>query len=80
MREAGRSKDVAICTSAGTIGAAVGHVLGLDDDASLRLSWTVFNSSITRIRFDGTRCSLEVFNAVPHLEAQADPRGLITFR
>ena len=80
MREAGRSKDVAICTSAGTIGAAVGHVLGLDDFASLRLSWTVFNSSITRIRFDGTRCSLEVFNAVPHLEAQADPRGLITFR
>lgn len=80
MREAGRSKDVAICTSAGTIGAAVGHVLGLADDASLRLSWTIFNSSITRIRFDDSRRSLEVFNAVPHLEAQDDPRRLITYR
>lgn len=80
MRESGRSKDVAICTSAGAIGAAVGHILGLTDEASLRLSWTVFNASITRIRFDQTRCSLEVFNAVPHLEAQIDPRMLITYR
>jgi broad specificity phosphatase PhoE len=80
MRETGRAKDVAICTSAGTIAAAVGHVLRLEDEASLRLSWAVFNSSITRIRFDGARCSLEVFNAVPHLEAQDDPRPLITYR
>jgi broad specificity phosphatase PhoE len=80
MRDSGRSTDVAICTSAGTIGAAVAHVLGLGDEASLRLSWTVFNASITRIRFDASRRTLEVFNAVPHLEAQADPRGLITFR
>lgn len=80
MREAGRSQEVAICTSAGAIGAAVGHILGLDDEGSLRLSWSIFNASITRVRFDDSRRSLEVFNAVPHLEAQPDPRGLITFR
>jgi broad specificity phosphatase PhoE len=80
MSEAGRSREVAVCTSAGTIGAAVGHILGLDDERTLRLSWLVFNASITRIRFDGSRCSLEVFNAIPHLEAQSDPLRLVTYR
>lgn len=80
MSETGRSQEVAVCTSAGAIGAAVGHILGLDDEGALALSWSIFNASITRIRFDGRRCSLEVFNAVPHLEAQPDPRALITYR
>jgi len=80
MREAGRSKEAAVCTSAGVIGAAVGHVLELNDEACLRLSWLVFNASITRVRFGASRHSLEVFNAVPHLEAQANPRMLITYR
>lgn len=80
MHNEGRSREVLICTSAGAIGAAVGHVLGLDDLGALRLSWSVFNASVTRIRYDGSRCSLEAFNAVSHLEAQADPRLLVTFR
>jgi broad specificity phosphatase PhoE len=80
MRSEGRSRHILVCSSAGTIGAAVGHVLGLDDEGSLKLSWTLFNSSITRIRYDDARRNLEVFNAVPHLEAQPDPRPLVTFR
>ncbi|MBM4213635.1 MAG: histidine phosphatase family protein [Gammaproteobacteria bacterium] len=80
MRIEGRSRHILVCSSAGTIGAAVGHVLGLDDEGSLKLSWTLFNASITRIRYDDARCNLEVFNAVPHLEAQPDPRPLVTFR
>jgi broad specificity phosphatase PhoE len=80
MRSEGRSRHILVCSSAGTIGAAVGHVLGLDDEGSLKLSWTLFNASITRIRYDDARCNLEVFNAVPHLEAQPDPRPLVTFR
>jgi broad specificity phosphatase PhoE len=80
MRSEGRSRHVLVCSSAGTIGAAVGHVLGLDDEGALKLSWTLFNASITRIRYDDARRNLEVFNAVPHLEAQPDPRPLVTFR
>ncbi|MBU6376979.1 MAG: phosphoglycerate mutase family protein [Gammaproteobacteria bacterium] len=80
MRDQGRSRQVLVCTSAGAIGAAVGYVLGLDDEAALRLSWSVFNASVTRIRYDGRRCSLEAFNAAPHLETQPDPRPLLTFR
>lgn len=80
MRSEGRSRQVLICTSAGAIGAAVGHVLGLDDPGALRLSWSVLNASVTRIRYDGRRCSLESFNAVPHLETQPEPRRLLTFR
>lgn len=80
MDAEGRSRDIVISTSAGVIGAAVAHVLGLDDHGALRLSWVVLNASITRIRFDGERCSLEGFNAVPHLEAQPEPRALLTYR
>ena len=80
MRSEGRSRQVIVCTSAGAIGAAVGHVLGLDDAGALRLSWSVLNASVTRIRYDDRRCSLESFNAVPHLETQPEPRRLLTFR
>lgn len=80
MASEGRSRDVVIATSAGVIGAAVAHILGLDDLGALRLSWVVLNSSVTRIRFDGTRCSLDSFNAVAHLEAQPQARSLLTYR
>jgi broad specificity phosphatase PhoE len=80
MAREGRSRDIVISTSAGVIGAAVAHVLGLDDHRALHLSWVVFNASVTRIRYDGTRCSLESFNVVSHLETQPEPRRLLTHR
>lgn len=80
MQREGRSRDIVISTSAGVIGAAVGHILGLDDEGALRLSWVVFNASVTRVRYDGRRCSLESFNGVSHLEAQPDPQRLLTHR
>lgn len=80
MSREGRSRDIVISTSAGVIGAAVAHVLGLDARGALRLSWVVFNASVTRIRYDGERCSLESFNAVSHLETQPQPRRLLTHR
>lgn len=80
MNEEGRSRQIVVATSAGVIGAAVAHVLKLDDAEALRLSWVVLNASITRIRYDGHRCSLDAFNAVPHLETQPQPRTLLTYR
>ncbi|MCP5328362.1 MAG: histidine phosphatase family protein [Steroidobacteraceae bacterium] len=79
MRAAGRGQRIAICTSAGVIGAAVGHVLGLDDLQSLTLSWSVHNASLTVLLFDARRTSLSSFNGLPHLE-QPGLAELITYR
>lgn len=79
MAREGRGRRWAVCTSAGVIGAAVGHVLGLADREALRLSWSIHNASITRLQYDGSRVSLLTFNAVPHLE-QPGRLGMITYR
>ena len=79
MRSAGRGRRIAVCTSAGVIGAAVGHVLGLDDRQSLTLSWSVNNASLTVLLFDERRSSVSSFNTLPHLE-RPGLRGLITYR
>ena len=79
MQREGRGRRAAVCTSAGVIGAAVGHVLGLADREALRLSWSIHNSSITRLQYDGSRVSLLTFNAVPHLERN-DRLSMITYR
>jgi broad specificity phosphatase PhoE len=79
MHAAGRGRRIAVCTSAGVIGAAVGHVLGLDDLQSMTLSWTVHNASLTVLLFDERRASLSSFNGLPHLE-QPELAELITYR
>jgi broad specificity phosphatase PhoE len=79
MRAAGRGRRIALCTSAGVIGAALGHVLGLDDRQALTLSWSVHNASLTELRFDGRRASVSSFNALPHLQRPGLER-LVTYR
>jgi broad specificity phosphatase PhoE len=73
-----RSHNVAVATSAGVIGAAMGHMLGLDDLAALQLSYVVLNSAVTRIEFDGSRRTLVSFNSTAHLE-RAGRRELLTY-
>ncbi|MFM7706484.1 MAG: histidine phosphatase family protein [Gammaproteobacteria bacterium] len=79
MAREGRSRRVYVSTSAGVIGAAVGALLGLAPREAVKLSWSVHNSSLTRIQFDGRRTSLLSFNAAPHLE-HPDRRPMLTFR
>lgn len=73
-----RSHNIAVATSAGVIGAAMGHLLGLEDVAALQLSYVVLNSAVTRIEFDGNRRTLVSFNSTAHLE-RADRRALLTY-
>ena len=79
MAHEGRSRRVYVSTSAGVIGAAVGALLGLAPREAIKLSWSVHNSSVTRIQYDGSRASLLSFNAAPHLE-RPDRRSMLTFR
>lgn len=73
-----RGQNIAVATSAGVIGAALGHVLGIDDLAALQLSYVVMNSALTRIEFDGRRRSLVAFNSTAHLE-RPERRALLTY-
>jgi hypothetical protein len=61
------------------VGAAVGHLLGLPPREAIKLSWSVHNSSVTRVQYDGARTSLLSFNSVPHLE-HPERRSLLTYR
>ncbi|HYG90195.1 MAG TPA: histidine phosphatase family protein [Azospirillum sp.] len=78
---AGRGKDemVAIFTSGGVIGSAVGEVLGLPAEQRIALSWRVLNASVTEIRYGRTGFSLAGFNAVAHLRLVAG-EALLTYR
>jgi broad specificity phosphatase PhoE len=71
LAAAGRGQTVAAFTSAGTIAAAVGAALGLDDARTLELMFQVKNSSVTELRFSGSRFSLHAFNGTPHLAERA---------
>jgi broad specificity phosphatase PhoE len=79
MRIQRGAQRIVVCTSAGVIGAAVGYVLNLPDTEALKLSWSVFNASVTRIQYDEKRRSLLGFNSIAHLE-HPERRSLITYR
>jgi len=61
----GTGATVLCTTSAGTIAAIVGHVLGLDPARAFGLSLAVRNGSVTELRFDGRRAALQSFNVGP---------------
>ncbi len=63
----GPSRQVAVFTSGGVIGAMVQYVLGAPQAAAIELNWRVRNGSLTGLLFSGGRISLDYFNATPHL-------------
>jgi broad specificity phosphatase PhoE len=48
MRAHGKGSTIAVFASGGSIASAVGRVLDLSDEMTLRLSWQIANASITR--------------------------------
>ncbi len=64
-------RNLAIFSSAGTIGAVAGHVLGTDATRRLELGWALNNASVTEIAFSGSRVGVMRFNDVGHLEPSA---------
>ena len=63
----GKGQKIAAFTSGGATAAAVGTVLGIDDEKVLELSWRVRNGSVTEMLFSNRRLSLNTFNTTPHL-------------
>jgi broad specificity phosphatase PhoE len=75
---AGRRNDevVAIFTSGGVIGTAVGEALGLPPERSMALSWRIYNASVTELRYGRSGFSLAGFNAVAHLRLHGGAAAL----
>ncbi len=54
-------------TSGGLIAVCLGHVLALQLEAVIDLSYAVRNTSLTEVAWTGSRRTLAMFNATPHL-------------
>jgi broad specificity phosphatase PhoE len=79
MNDNAKGRKVVVATSGGVIALAVQSVLQMPDEQAIKLNWMVYNSSITRINFSGSRVSLSMFNSIPHLE-QVQFADKITYR
>ncbi|HWM88902.1 MAG TPA: histidine phosphatase family protein [Kofleriaceae bacterium] len=75
MAAEGRGRRVAVVTSGGPISVAVRMCLGLAEERTIRLSWTIANASLTELRWRGEELSLFGFNAIHHLDD-----GMVTYR
>lgn len=71
---------IGVVTSAGVIGVLLARVLDLDSPMAVRMGWTIYNSSLTRLRVGRSgRIGLLDFNSIPHLE-HPERSEMITFR
>jgi broad specificity phosphatase PhoE len=66
---------IAVFTSGGPIGVCVQETLGAPKAAALEVNWRVRNASLSELLFGKGRCSLDLFNATPHL-----PDDLVSYR
>ena len=67
MDNCSSGSTVAIFTSGGPVGAAVGEVLGLSDEKTISLGWQVKNASFSEYLYSKGKISMVSFNETPHL-------------
>lgn len=71
-----KSSRLAVFTSGGPTAATARVALGLSYDATLELTWSPRNASVSEFLFTQDRFSLSTFNATPHLPEPS----LLTYR
>ena len=64
-------QNVLVVTSGGPISTAVGHVLGMQPEATIDLNMRIRNTAFSEFVFTPKRHQLLTFNAIPHLDAAA---------
>lgn len=72
-----RGRTVMVFASGGSIAGVARLALGLAGQATLRLTWSLVNASLTSLFFGPASLSLASFNCTAHLEGRD---GLITYR
>jgi len=65
MSEAGHGTNICVFSSGGPVSVMSGFALGLDDEATMRLSWKVRNGGYSECLFSEDRLSLVSHNATP---------------
>jgi broad specificity phosphatase PhoE len=73
----GRSQTAVVFTSGGPISAVAGRLLGLDDERTLRLNWTLANAAVTKLIYSERSLYLSSLNEHAHFEAAS---ALISYR
>ncbi len=63
----GRGRKVAVITSSGPVAVAASRALGLDDAATMALSWQVQNIAVTEVLYADGSIALKSFNALPRM-------------
>ncbi|HEV2612244.1 MAG TPA: histidine phosphatase family protein [Noviherbaspirillum sp.] len=76
---AGKSQNIAVFTSGGTIATLCQHVLGFPDRQVAELNWSLVNCAVTRLMFRPGVTTLSYLNSFAHLEALGQPE-IITYR
>ncbi len=62
------SRRVAVFTSGGPIGATVQRVFNAPPAIGIEINWRVRNCSVTEFLYSRGRITLDMFNAIPHLD------------
>ena len=78
VANSGASQSLLVFTSGGPIAVICQELLGLSDRQAANLTWSLANSSVTRLLYQPARVSLNYLNNFAHLE-QAAPKS-ITYR
>lgn len=79
MAAHGRNKTILLIASGGTIAASVQYALGIGDEATLRISWQIANTSLSSFVYSRERITLSSFNSLAHILLMKDP-ALISYR
>lgn len=65
-----QSERVALFTSGGPVGVAIGMALELSDEKTMQMCWAVYNASFSRFLVHDGLFSLDSLNNLPHLETE----------
>ena len=79
MSRHNEGKKVLLFTSGGPIAATMQKHLGLSNEHTIRLSWQIVNTSVTRFVYNSSGAALAGFNEISHLELQKE-KDIVTYR
>ena len=74
-----RKSNIALFTSGGVISVGVAMALGLASYQTLQVNYSIYNASITELKFGRSGLHMLGFNNITHLRLAGDP-ALITHR
>ncbi len=76
---AGKSQNIIVFTSGGTISVLCQHLLGLQDRQMAELNWTLTNCGVTKLLYRPGAVTLSYLNNYAHLEWLGQPHT-VTYR